>query len=128
MADRAPASCKMDAVPTKDKLVVALIDSLRSRLGSDAFRVVDHWPDDPMAVGFASPQDPGVLAYVSITPGADEPYFVSLELPPDDEWADHPYMPGDERNECALDELVAMIAGHMRKVRPDKSVERARES
>jgi hypothetical protein len=70
---------------------------------------------------------PRVLAYFSITPGADEPYFSA--------WSCRQTMSGqitvhagDERNECALDELVAMIAGHLRKARPDKSVERARES
>ena len=105
----------MDAAPPKDGLVTALIDTLRSRLGSDAFRVVDHWPEDPMAVGIASPRHAGILAYVSVTPDLDEPYFVSLELPPEGEWADLPYTPGDERNECGIDELVAIISAHLRK-------------
>jgi hypothetical protein len=117
----------VNTAPSKAKLVVELIDVLRTRLGSDAFQVIDHWPDDPMAVGIAAPQDAGVLAYVSVTPDADDPYFVSLELPPEGEWADHPYTPGDERNECGIDELVATISAHLRKAPPNTSLERTRE-
>jgi hypothetical protein len=113
--------------PSKAKLVVELIEVLRSRLGSDTFQVIDHWPDDPMAVGIASPQDAGVLAYISVTPEAEAAYFVSLELPPEGEWADHPYTPGNERNECGIDELVATISAHMRKAPPNKSLERTRD-
>jgi hypothetical protein len=112
---------------SKAKLVVELVEVLRSRVGSDAFQVIDHWPDDPMAIGIASPQNAGVLAYISITPEADDPYFVSLELPPEGEWADHPYMPSEERHECGIDDLVAVIAAHMRRAPPNKSLERTRE-
>ena len=107
--------------------MIELLDVLRNRLGSDAFQVIDHWHDDPMAVGIAAPQNAGVLAYVSVTPEADDPYFVSLELPPEGEWADHPYTPGDERNECGIDELVAIIAVHLRKASPDTSLEQTRD-
>ncbi len=113
---------------SKAKLVVDLLDALRSRLGSDAFQVVDHWPDDPMAIGIASPHDAGVLAYISVTPEAADPYFVSLEFPPDGEWAEFPYTPGDERNECGIDELVSTIAAHLKKAPTDTSQERKRDS
>jgi hypothetical protein len=112
---------------SKAKVVVELIGVLRGRLGSDAFQVIDYWPEDPMAIGVASPQNTGVLAYISITPEADTPYFVSLELPPEGEWADHPYTPGDERNECGIDELVETIAAHMSRATPNTSFERTRE-
>jgi hypothetical protein len=117
----------VNTAPSKAKLVVELIDALRTRLGSDAFQVIDHWPDDPMAVGIAAPQDAGVLAYVSVTPEADDPYFVSLELPPEAEGADHAYLPGDERNECGIEELVATISAHLRRTPPNTSFERTRE-
>ena len=117
----------MSIKPSKAKLVVDLIDTLRSRLGSDAFQVVDHWPEDPMAVGIASPRNAGVLAYVSVTPEADDPYFVSLEFPPEGEWADHPYTPGDERNECGIDELVTTISAHLKRAPPNTSFERPRD-
>ena len=102
----------------KDAAVAKLLDTLRQKLGADAFQVVDHWADDPFAIGVASPRDAGILAYVAVTPGADDPYFVSLELPPSSEWADLPYSPGDERNECGIDELVAMIAAHLKRTPP----------
>ena len=117
----------MNTAPSKAKVVVDLVDALRGRLGNDAFQVIDHWPEDPMAIGIASPQDAGVLAYISVTPESTTPYFVSLELPPEGEWADHPYTPGDERNECGIDELVETISAHMRKAPPNKSLERTRE-
>jgi hypothetical protein len=112
----------VNTAPSKANLVVELVDVLRSRLGSDAFQIIDHWPDDPMAIGIASPQNAGVLAYIAVTPEADAPYFVSLELPPEGKWADHPYTPGDERHECGIDDLVATIAAHMRRAPPNKSL------
>jgi hypothetical protein len=103
----------MSKTSAKHAAVAELIDTLRKRLGTHSIAVVDHWPDDPLAVGIASPKDPRVMAYVSVTPGAQEPYFVSLELPPEGESIDHPYLAGDDRNECALEELVHMIGVHM---------------
>ena len=105
----------MNTVPSKDKLVVELLDLLRRRLGSDAFQIIDHWPDDPLAIGIASPTNAGLLAYISVTPEADDPYFVSLELPLEGAWADLAYSPGDERNECGIEELVAIVSVHLRK-------------
>ncbi len=108
----------MPTGPTKDVHLAALVEELRRRLGVDAFQIVDHWPDDPLAVGIASQQDARVLAYVSVTPGADDPYFVSLELPPEGEWADHPYTPGAERDACEIDELVEILSAHLRRALP----------
>ena len=117
----------MNSAPSKAKVVVDLVEFLRGRLGSEAFQVIDHWPEDPMAIGIASPRNAGVLAYISVTPEADTPYFVSLELPPESEWAEHPYTPSDERNECSIDELIKTISAHMRRAPPNKSFERTRE-
>ena len=71
----------MKNISPKHAAVAALLDALRDRLGTHAFAVLDHWPDDPLAIGIASPKDARVMAYVSVNPVADEPYFVSLELP-----------------------------------------------
>lgn len=117
----------MNTESAKDPHLVALVDTLRARLGPGAFQIVDYWPDDPMAVGIASPYDAGYLAYISVTPGVDETYFVSLEFPPKGDWADHPYTPGGERNECAIDELVTTISAHLRAAQPNTSLERTRE-
>jgi hypothetical protein len=113
--------------PSKTNFVVELIDVLRSHLGPGTFQIVDHWPDDPMSIGIASPVNAGVVAYVSVTPTADDPYFVSLELPPEGNWAEHPYTPDGARNERGIDELVATISAHLRKAPPNKSLERTRE-
>lgn len=108
----------------KSKVVFELVDILQVRMGSDAFQVIDHWPDDPMAIGIASPRNGGVLAYVSVTPEANDRYFVCLELPPEGKWEDHPYSPGDEHSGCGIDELVRIISIHLRRVKPDVSFQR----
>jgi hypothetical protein len=98
----------------KDPELLAVIGALQEALGADSFRVIDHWPEDPQAIGVASPLNEHILAYISVFSGSDEPYFVSLELPPSGEWSDHPYTPGEDRNVCGLDELVQIVAKHLR--------------
>jgi hypothetical protein len=102
-------------IPNKDERVAALVGLLLQRLGANSFQLVDHWPEDPFAIGIASPTDARVLAYVSVNPDAAEPYFVSLELSPEAE-ADLPYSPGDERNECGIEEVAAMVAMHLKRM------------
>jgi hypothetical protein len=98
----------------KDPRLFAAIDALREALGVGSFMVIDHWPDDPHAVGVASPLNEHILAYISVSSGSDEPYFVSLEHPPSGEWSDHLYTPEEDRNICELDELVEIVAKHLR--------------
>jgi len=100
----------------KDELLKVLVEALRSSLGDAGFVVIDHWPDDPAAIGIASPVNPGVLAYVSASSGADEPYFVSLEFPPQGDWADQPYTPLEDRDVCQLDEVMDIVSRHLASV------------
>jgi hypothetical protein len=110
----------------KDALLVAVIEVLRDRLGESAFVVVDHWPDCSEAIGVAAPANPGLLAYISASSGADQPYFVSLEYPPAGEWADHPYTPGEDRDVCELNELIDIVSKHLRSTPPNNWLERSR--
>jgi hypothetical protein len=97
----------------KDPEILAVLDALRESLGAEKFKVVDHWSDDSQAIGVASPSNEGVLVYISASPGADEPYFFSLEYPPDGEWSDNPYTPVEDRSVCELEELVQVVARHL---------------
>ncbi|MET0291779.1 MAG: hypothetical protein ABW136_05385 [Steroidobacteraceae bacterium] len=99
--------------PEKNPELSTAVDALRERLGKNAFVIVDHWPEDPDAIGIAAPGNQELFAYVSASTGADEPYFVSLEFPTTGDWADHSYTPGDDRNVCELDELIDAISKHL---------------
>jgi hypothetical protein len=66
----------------KHKSITELLDRLRTRLGTAAFDVIDHWEGDLCAVGVARPDEHGILVYVSTFGEPEGSYFVSLELPP----------------------------------------------
>lgn len=100
-------------LPGKDVAVSQLLQRLAERLGPDSFHVVDHWRDDPYAIGITRPDNPGVLAYICTEETDPERIFVSLELPPGGEWADMPYTPAGGQNVRGFEELAAMIARHL---------------
>jgi hypothetical protein len=49
----------------KDKSVPGLIKRLRTRLGKDAFHVVDYWDADLYAIAVVRPDNHGVLVYIN---------------------------------------------------------------
>ena len=105
----------MTAPLQKDKSIIRLLDQLRTRLGRDAFDVVDHWESDLSAVGVARPDNHGVLVYLSTFGEPEDSYFASLELPHrlgDEPWANHPYTPAGEQRVRGFDALVRLIQGH----------------
>ncbi len=65
----------------KDPAILAALDRLRSRLGSNAFVITDNWELDLCAVGIASPHDPGVLVYISTYGEPPGRFGYELELP-----------------------------------------------
>jgi hypothetical protein len=50
----------------KDPVLIDVVERLRNDLGPDFFVIVDHWRDDPIAVGLARPDDFAVLVYVTL--------------------------------------------------------------
>jgi hypothetical protein len=100
-------------LPGKDASVRQLLKRLAERLGSNYFHIVDHWPDDPYAIGLTRPDNPAVLAYVCTVEADPDRIFVSLELPPAGEWADTPYSPAGDQNVRGFDELAAIIERHL---------------
>jgi len=97
----------------KDNSIIALLHRLKGRLGEHTFQVVDHWENDAFAIGIARPDRPGHLAYVSTLSNEPDAYFVSLELPPSGEWADHPYTPVGESNISSFEELAVVLEAHL---------------
>lgn len=72
----------MEKVLDKDPALLQMIAQLRARLGEGAFDIVDHWESDSCAIGIASPQNHGVLAYLSNWKREPGFYDADLELPP----------------------------------------------
>lgn len=72
----------------KDASVNDIVQRLRSDL-AQAFDVVDHWPDDPHAVGVAQPSDHRFLVYFCTFPPETETIAYERESPSSDE--DLPY-------------------------------------
>lgn len=99
----------------KDESILSLIDELKSRMGDDAFVVIDHWEGDLFAVGIARPDNHDVLAYVCTYEHPVESYVVSLELPAKP-GSELPYIQGDELQVHGLDKLVEVIEKHFRTV------------
>jgi len=101
----------MNLVSQKHESIVATISALTTRLGRDAFDIVDHWDGDLCAIGIASPDNHGVLAYISTYERQDR-FFVSLELPPDPD-EDYPYKNAGSTEAASIDELVEIVHNHL---------------
>jgi hypothetical protein len=104
----------VDASLDKDPTILAALERLRSRFGSDAFVIADHWEADLCAVGIASPRDPGVLAYISCDAEHPGHFGYELELPaaPGD---DFPYQVARRGSGLSFDELADVIARHLKR-------------
>jgi len=98
----------MDDIGSKSEGVQRLVSGLRERLG-DALVLVDHWREEPDAVGIAHHEYRGRLAYVCCYPGG---YFVSLESPPGSE-GDGPYRAAGDHNDLELDAALEVIERHL---------------
>lgn len=99
-------------MPTpKDDTIKNVLARLESDLGPGAFAVVDHWPDDLMAVGIARPSDPGYLVYISTLGCAADCYYVELELPPKPN-DDLPYTPAGEFASVDYAALLEIVKRH----------------
>jgi hypothetical protein len=97
---------------SKDPRLTELFEALRKRLAPAKLVEVDHWPDDPEAIGIAPQDRPGFLAYIAIDDRDDVQFFVSLEYPAGDDPADQPYMPAGDRNVGGVEDVCELVAGH----------------
>src|SRR3954468_24527236 len=95
----------------KDPIIVALLDRLSERLGPGSFDIVDHWESDLCAVGIASPEDHGILAYISCYGKPEGRYYVELELPPAS-GNDLPYQAAGRFSDLDFEALVGVVSGH----------------
>ncbi len=106
----------------KDPAILAALDRLRSRLGSNAFVITDNWELDLCAVGIASPHDPGVLVYISTYGEPPGRFGYELELPPPP-GDDFPYLFAGAGSDVSFEELAGVVAGHLKRAEPGAAAE-----
>lgn len=102
----------MNLVNHKHERIVEAISALTLRLGDDAFDILDHWEGDLCAIGIASPDNHGVLVYISTFERLDR-FYVSLELPPDLP-EDFPYKNAGSMEAGSIEELIEIVRGHLK--------------
>jgi hypothetical protein len=96
----------------KDRSILMVLLKLYKRMGPNAFVIYDHWGHDKSAIGITSPQNHGVLVYIS-TFGTPENYYnVRLELPMKQN-SDFPYTAAGKYKGLDFEELVDVIRKHL---------------
>jgi hypothetical protein len=98
------------ALMDKDPSVNDIVQRLRSDL-AQAFDVVDHWPDDPHAVGVARPSDNRFLVYFCTFPPQTETIAYEREGPSSDE--DLPYSTDGMVESATYADLLAACRQHL---------------
>ncbi|UOQ71232.1 hypothetical protein [Hymenobacter cellulosilyticus] len=66
-----------------DNKSLPIQETIRQLVGifsDNYFDIVDHWTDDPEAIGIAHPDNHGILVYIS-TADLQQGYYVELEAP-----------------------------------------------
>jgi hypothetical protein len=107
-----------DASHNKDPKIRSVLDRLESRLGWDAFYLVDHWESDACAFGVASYRNPYVLVYISCHGEPPDRYGYELELPPQRS-DDFPCKVAGAGAGLSFEELAGVAAGHLKRGEPD---------
>jgi hypothetical protein len=102
----------MTAVFDKDPAIKGILGRLWSRLGADAFVVVDHWESDLRATGIANSRNLSLLVYISCYGEAPDRFGYELELPPPN-GADSTYQVAGRGSDVSFDELAAVVAQHL---------------
>ena len=95
----------------KDPSIIKVLVMLFKRMGLNAFVIYDHWGHDKNAIGITSPQNHGVLVYISTFETAENYYNVRLELTPKRD-TDFPYTEAGKYNGLNFEELVDVIRKH----------------
>lgn len=101
----------------KNPAILAALDRLWSRLGSDTFVLADHWEADLCAVGIATPRSPGVLVYISCYGEPPGCFAYELELPPPP-GDDFPYKVAGTGAGLSFEELAVVVAEHLKHAEP----------
>ncbi len=92
----------------KSPALKRLLLRLQGLLGAESFRLLDHWPEQPEAIGLCSPDDPATFAFLYLY--GQEPGRYGLHL-------EYPHTPGDPLVEVFegldLRQLVETLAAHL---------------
>jgi hypothetical protein len=98
---------------------MVVLTEFEEAVGPGAFRIVDHWETDRMAIRIAHPNDEHLLAYVALG-NADGRYEVELETEPFHD-SDLPYPVSGRFHDITLGELKTIVAQHLNTPTPQRS-------
>jgi hypothetical protein len=96
----------------KRSSVTDIIERLRSDLGTDAFDIMDHWPDDPHAIGIARPSDHNFLVYFCTFPPDRGTIAYECDGPPTD--PELPFSTGEMVESASYADLLAATRLHLK--------------
>ena len=96
----------------KDPSISKVLLKLYERMGLNAFVIYDYWGNDKNAIGITSPQNHGILVYISTFRTPQDYYNVRLELPPTQN-SDFPYTDAGKLDGLNFEELVNVICKHL---------------
>jgi hypothetical protein len=96
----------------KDRSILMVLQKLYKRIGLNAFVIYDHWGHDKNAIGITSPQNHGVLVYISTFGTEENHYNVRLELPQKQD-TDFPYTEAGKYDGLDFEKLVTIIHKHL---------------
>ena len=115
----------MKRIGKKDPTIRDVISRLATRLGSDAFHIVDHWNANLCAIGISAPSNHKVLAYIQTFGSAKGRYDAHLELPPKDR-RKFPYADAGVHPQVTFAKIVKIVQKHFKKAeaQPDLSAYR----
>lgn len=99
----------------KDPRLMNLLAALREHLAPMALVEVDHWSDDPEAMGVSPAGQPGLLAYIALDGGSDDLFFLSMERGPGEATGDEPE---GEKTVGDVDDLCEVLGHQFRKDQP----------
>lgn len=103
----------------KDPSILKVLLKLYEKIGLSAFVIHDYWGHDKKAIGITSPQNHGILVYISTFGTPEDYYNVRLELPPTQN-SDFPYTDAGKFEGLNFEELVYVIRKHLGIVSPGK--------
>ena len=103
----------------KDPSISKVLLKLYERAGPSAFVIYDYWGHDKNAIGITSPQNHGILVYISTFETPENYYNVRLELPPSQN-SNLPYTDAGKFEGLTFEELVHVICKHLGIASPEE--------
>ena len=93
----------------KSPKIVAIVNYLRTKHGTNKIIIKDHWDADENAIGLIDKTNK-FLAYISTSNENENDYYLALENPPLNK--EFPYSPVGEFDHLTLKELEQQLSKH----------------